>query len=66
MMQSEKFQCLECDYQATWTRNLAEHQNSEHKEEKFQCYMSVIIKQLGKIILLAIMSLFTNVSESSF
>ena len=26
---------------------------------------SVIIKQLGKIILLAIMSLFTNVSESS-
>ena len=37
MMQSEKFQCLECDYQATWTRNLAEHQNSEHKEEKIQC-----------------------------
>ena len=37
MMQSEKFQCLECDYQTTWTRNLAEHQNSEHKKEKFQC-----------------------------
>ena len=35
MMQSEKFQCLECDYQATWTRNLDEHQNSEQKEEKF-------------------------------
>ena len=37
MMQSEKFQCLECDYHATCTRNLAEYQNSEHKEDKFQC-----------------------------
>ena len=37
MMQSEKFQCLECDYHATCTRNLAEYQNSEHKEDKFPC-----------------------------
>ena len=33
----QKFQCPECEYQATQKDNLVSHQRSVHMGEKFQC-----------------------------
>ena len=33
----QKFQCLECEYQATQKSHLVTHQKSVHMGQKFQC-----------------------------
>ena len=33
----QKFECPECEYQATWKANLVTHQKSVHMGQKLQC-----------------------------
>ena len=33
----QKFQCQECDYQATWKNNLVRHKKAVHMGQTFPC-----------------------------
>ena len=55
----EKFMCSECNYEATHRSNLATHMKAMHRGQKFYV-QSVNMKQLGKNLLLPILSIWTG------